>query len=714
MIVKGKPRSGPEQLAAYLMRTGDGEHPTLLQLQYGDGDLRKAFLDWHTVGEGTRGEHTLYHAQIAPDPRYKLTPEQCLRAAEILAEDMGMKNHPRAVVLHDGGDKPHIHVVFMRTNIDTMTMWDDGKNYLKHERASHRMELEFGHELVPGKHKVKRNREKQPEFPRAKSDQADYQQANRTGISFDERKAELAGIRKSCDDAPAFKNALEEAGYILAKGEKRGFVVVDGDGEVFSLSKHLAGDIKGKEYKTFMAPLDQAALPTVEEAKALHKQREEEAAVKAEKPAPEASKFLTPAAPEKAPEPTPAPPVSKFLPKADAPAPVSPPPAPEVKPFDYELYAAYNRPAPVVEPPAAPVVAPQQAPASKFLPEKETVQPTPAAEPPKPAPTAEKPAGIDLTLYAPMAPAPTPPPPAPAPTTKQIQRREPLPSDPWMAQIGGVDKLSSDHLASAKRSYDAWPLKNRYDFENYISYVQRQWKDVELPPPPQAAAPQPTKTAYDVAPAPEPANWFDRELTSKFKGLQPPEPAPEPKQWEEREIFDLRKSIWKSQQKEYQEHAEQNGRDYKDHGALLDEQNRMRMEDFDIAQRAARIDMREQMLPAPKKGFQAMIDKVLNPQHDEAITAARQEEFDLFRSRQAEERREYIKTLEQNKRVELETFRERQLAQQADRERNYNEEIERRVREYVEAKRLAKELEADQREKDLKREGPEPPELGKE
>ena len=102
MIVKGKPRSGPEQLAAYLMRTADGEHPTLLQLQYGDGDLRKAFLDWHAVGEGTRGEYTLYHAQIAPDPRYKLTPEQCLRAAEILAEDLGMKDHPRAVVLHDG------------------------------------------------------------------------------------------------------------------------------------------------------------------------------------------------------------------------------------------------------------------------------------------------------------------------------------------------------------------------------------------------------------------------------------------------------------------------------------------------------------------------------------------------------------------------------------------------------------------------------------
>ena len=68
MIVKGKPRSGPAQLAAYLMRVDDGEHPTLLHLDYGDESLRKAFIEWDSIGELTRGEKTLYHAQIAPTP----------------------------------------------------------------------------------------------------------------------------------------------------------------------------------------------------------------------------------------------------------------------------------------------------------------------------------------------------------------------------------------------------------------------------------------------------------------------------------------------------------------------------------------------------------------------------------------------------------------------------------------------------------------------
>src|ERR1700690_3459120 len=121
-------------------------------------------------------------------------------------------------------------------------------------------------------------------------------------MSLDERKAQITGIRKTCDDAQAFSNALEEAGYVLARGDKRGYVLVDDQGEIYSLSKHLT-DIKGKEYKAFMAPIDMAALPDVEQAKALHAER----AAKAEKPAPEASKFLPPELTQKLEQGTPAP-----------------------------------------------------------------------------------------------------------------------------------------------------------------------------------------------------------------------------------------------------------------------------------------------------------------------------------------------------------------------------------------------------------------------
>ncbi|MEO8392109.1 MAG: hypothetical protein ABI700_03870, partial [Chloroflexota bacterium] len=204
--------------------------------------------------------------------------------------------------------KPHAHVVFQRTNADTLTLWDDGHNYLKHERASMRMEQEFGQEHVPGKH-AKRDRQKQPEFPRAESAQPDHQQAARTELTPEERKEQVTALRAAADNAQAFKSALEDAGYILAKGDKRGLVIVDRDGEVYSLSRHVT-DLSSKEYKSFMAPLDPKSQPSVEEAKA--RQAERPTGTPAEKPAGvkepeqqgiEASKFFKVDAPKDAPKP---------------------------------------------------------------------------------------------------------------------------------------------------------------------------------------------------------------------------------------------------------------------------------------------------------------------------------------------------------------------------------------------------------------------------
>jgi hypothetical protein len=106
MIAKGKPRAGPAQLASYLLRVHTSEGPQrveVLELQSGNDTLREAFLDWHSVGLGTRGEKTLYHAQISPAPGYEMTPEQWKRAADILGEELGLKDHPRAIVLRDDG-----------------------------------------------------------------------------------------------------------------------------------------------------------------------------------------------------------------------------------------------------------------------------------------------------------------------------------------------------------------------------------------------------------------------------------------------------------------------------------------------------------------------------------------------------------------------------------------------------------------------------------
>jgi Relaxase/Mobilisation nuclease domain len=303
MIVNGKSRAAPAQLAAYLLRQDGKERPVLVELLDGGKDLNKAFLQWHAIGELTRGEHTLYHAQIAPENRYAMTPEQWKRAAEILAEELGMKDHPRAIVVHEGHKNPHAHVVFQRADDETMTLWDDGFNYIKHERASARMEKEFGHEPVPGKH-AKRDREKQPEFPREDCSTEEAQRDKRAGIKTADRKAEIMALYQGTDSGTALKVALEEAGYLLAKGD-RGYLVVDETGGHSVLTRNTG--LKKKELEAYMAGIPLDSLPTVDEAKALQKAAalakksaasSTDGAAEGERQGVEASKFL-PAAKEK-------------------------------------------------------------------------------------------------------------------------------------------------------------------------------------------------------------------------------------------------------------------------------------------------------------------------------------------------------------------------------------------------------------------------------
>ena len=339
MIAKGASRSGARQLAVYLMRVerwDTGEPAELLELRspwaasVDDEDrhqtaeqLIEAFRDWQTLVEGTKqGRDGLYHAEISPEAHYAraMTLEEWIQSADMLGEELGLQDQPRALVLHAGkDDRPHLHVVWQRTDVDTMKVISDSYNYIAHERASQRMELAFGQKMIPGKH-AKRDRKKQPEFPRAKAGHADHQQADRSALTVAQRQEQITALRGAADNAQAFKAALADAGYVLAKGDKRGFVLVDRDGEIYSLSKQVT-DIKGKEFKAFMQPIDLGQLPGVEEARKIQSERPAEA----QKQGVETSKFLQPIAPVKTPEPTPAPPQPKILPdKQDTVTPMPP------------------------------------------------------------------------------------------------------------------------------------------------------------------------------------------------------------------------------------------------------------------------------------------------------------------------------------------------------------------------------------------------------
>ena len=110
--------------------------------------------------------------------------------------------------------------------------------------------------------------------------------AERSGINPATLKDELSELWRSTDSGKAFAAALDERGYVLAKGDRRDFCVIDQAGDAHSLARRLDG-VKAKDVRERMSDLDRDSLPTVAEARAAQRetQRERTEALKVEKPA---------------------------------------------------------------------------------------------------------------------------------------------------------------------------------------------------------------------------------------------------------------------------------------------------------------------------------------------------------------------------------------------------------------------------------------------
>jgi hypothetical protein len=279
MIIKGKSRSGPGPLAAHL---GNGEKNERVQLLETRGtiatDLRGALVEMDALAAGTRCEKPLYHAAISPEPPHRLTHEQIIASVDALEKKLGLEGHARVIVLHQKEGREHIHPVWSRIDIDTMRSVSDSHNYRKHEECSRELERAFGHERVQGAHAEREGPDGKVPRPDRTPSRAELRQEERTGVTGKQVKAEVSALFRSCDGPEAFKAALEQRGYQLAKGDRRDMVIVDQAGGVHSLARRI-DTMKAADLRSFMAPLDQSSLPNVEEARAaaiaLHRQAQQ-------------------------------------------------------------------------------------------------------------------------------------------------------------------------------------------------------------------------------------------------------------------------------------------------------------------------------------------------------------------------------------------------------------------------------------------------------
>lgn len=271
MIIKGKSRTGPAALAAHLGNAEKNERVTLLET-WGTvaQDLRGALIEMDAYGLATRCTRPLYHAAISPEPPHRLTPEQWAEAINELEAKLGLTGHARAVVMHEKLGREHIHIVWARIDLEKLRSVSDSHNYRKHEEVARELERRFGHERVQGAHHERDGQKRPARTP----SRAELRQEERTGIKGKDVTTEVTALFKASDSAEAFKAALEERGYVLAKGDRRDFVIVDPAGGIHSLARRIDG-IKAAQLREFMASIDRESLPDSTNAKLLAQEQEE-------------------------------------------------------------------------------------------------------------------------------------------------------------------------------------------------------------------------------------------------------------------------------------------------------------------------------------------------------------------------------------------------------------------------------------------------------
>lgn len=261
MILKGSQRGGGADLALHLMNAFDNERIELDQISGTVADdLYGAFGEYDAIAAGTRCKKHLYSLSI--NPAAPLTREQYRAAIDRIERGLGLTGQPRAIVFHVKNGREHAHVVWSRIDTRAMRAVHLSHDRMKLRALSRELAREFGLPLPEGLTRDLRDERGQ----RQDMSLAEKRQAENSGITPEQRRADVTQAWHAADSAQAFRAALEQKGYILARGDQRGFVIVDRYGDVHSLARQIEG-VRTREIKARLAPLTPDQLPSVEQAR---------------------------------------------------------------------------------------------------------------------------------------------------------------------------------------------------------------------------------------------------------------------------------------------------------------------------------------------------------------------------------------------------------------------------------------------------------------
>ena len=259
MILKGSQRSGARQLSAHLLNDRDNDHVTTLDMRgFVADDLGGALDEAYAISKATKCKQYLFSLSLNPPRDAVISEGAFLAAADQAEKHLGLEGQPRAIVMHEKEGRRHAHVIWSRIDAQSLTAVNLPFFRQKLQTLSKELFLEHGWTLPDG---LMSHGGKSP----LNFTLAEWQQARRLELDPREIKAIFQEAWKRSDSLKGFGNALAERGYFLARGDRRGFVAIDVQGEVFSVAKWSG--IRAKEVESKLgSPVDLEPVGSVQKA----------------------------------------------------------------------------------------------------------------------------------------------------------------------------------------------------------------------------------------------------------------------------------------------------------------------------------------------------------------------------------------------------------------------------------------------------------------
>ena len=256
MILKGNQRGGAKDLALHLMKD-ENDHVEVYELRgFAARNLMGALNEVYAISRGTKSTQFLYSLSLNPPQDVSVPTADFLGAIERAEKRLGLSGQPRAIVFHEKEGRRHAHAVWSRIKINEMRALQMSFDHERLKVLSRELFLEHGWTMPAG---LIASEARDPR----NFTLAEWQQAKRTGGHPRETKTAIQDAWAISDSRTAFIHALEDRGFRLARGDKRGFVAVDIHGEVYSIPTQA--EVTTKQVRERLG--DANALPPVAEVK---------------------------------------------------------------------------------------------------------------------------------------------------------------------------------------------------------------------------------------------------------------------------------------------------------------------------------------------------------------------------------------------------------------------------------------------------------------